>query len=642
MACTLRLTRAIVGALVVAYGVGHGPTTRGAFSLGAPGSAWAQTPTQLDVSDVTGAITDTVTLSATLTTLTGDPVADVQIAFTVDGAGAGSATTNTSGVATTPYVIPAGPTGDVPIDASFAGNETYAASSGSGALTRQQADTKVYVPDRTGEVLGSVLLRGYLYRLDNTPVPGKLLVFNVDGTEVGSVVTTGTGKAETTYGPIPPGPASRALRVDWAGDDGYLASSGTGALSVTKPGVHVFVVAKTTVPGDIFRPRALLRRLPDHVPQQGRAITFKVDGTSIGTAQTNSSGIALGSHGQTTMWAMGSHACDAEFAGDDYLSPGTGATTFNVLAGISFGAPLLYSVPQAQQMAAADFDGDSHLDIAVGSLDGNLYVLWGNGDGTFGGPSAYPIGRGGHDVIAVDVNGDLRLDIVECQDQDGRIAVVPNLGGRAFGAPTYYAVGPKPYGVATGDFDRDGDPDLAVSLNGNQSLAVIRNNGDGTFGAATNYGAGQFPALVLCADINRDGYLDLAVTTMYDDYINLFRGNGNGGFAHFRSIRPGSYPNGMAWGDLDGDGMGDLAVVNQYSHTVNVLFTGRNRSYALSDQFASGGYPYRTRYAHIDADGRPDLVVSNGDISFTVLRNIGGRTLSGPFTFAAAGSHGRP
>jgi hypothetical protein len=101
--------------------------------------------TSLAVSPVSGTFAGSVTLGATLTlTAGGSPVSGKTVSFALSGSPVGSATTNASGVATLTGVslgsIGAGsyPAG---VSASFAGDATHAASSGTASLTIGKAAT---------------------------------------------------------------------------------------------------------------------------------------------------------------------------------------------------------------------------------------------------------------------------------------------------------------------------------------------------------------------------------------------------------------------------------------------------------------------------------------------------------------------
>ena len=113
-------------------------------------------PTTLTVSPVIAVYGDTANLTATLTS-GASPVSGQTVTFTVNGNPAGTAITNASGIATIANYdltgINAGtyPTG---IQAAFAGNASYHASSGFAALTINQRPASV-TPNAAGKVYGN-------------------------------------------------------------------------------------------------------------------------------------------------------------------------------------------------------------------------------------------------------------------------------------------------------------------------------------------------------------------------------------------------------------------------------------------------------------------------------------------------------
>jgi hypothetical protein len=95
----------------------------------------------------TGTFGGTTSLSATLTA-GGNPLSGKSVAFTLDGNAVGSATTDATGTATLNSASLAGiDAGSYPsgVGASFAGDSSYTASSGTAALTVSQADQTITV-----------------------------------------------------------------------------------------------------------------------------------------------------------------------------------------------------------------------------------------------------------------------------------------------------------------------------------------------------------------------------------------------------------------------------------------------------------------------------------------------------------------
>jgi Big-like domain-containing protein len=93
-------------------------------------------PTYLKSPNVAGSRGQTVSLRATLMRMSNNIVlAGRAIAFKVNGVSVGSGFTNSSGIATRLYTIPASMRGSKPITASFTGDANYQASSASATLT---------------------------------------------------------------------------------------------------------------------------------------------------------------------------------------------------------------------------------------------------------------------------------------------------------------------------------------------------------------------------------------------------------------------------------------------------------------------------------------------------------------------------
>jgi hypothetical protein len=253
------------------------------------------------------------------------------VAFSVAGADVGTAVTDASGQASLAWVITAGDATRT-LSASFAGDDLYTGSAGSATLTAQTLATKVYVVDRTQKIRQYTVLKAYLYTLANAVIPNKPITVKVDGAPVGTGNTNASGYVQFGY-TVPEGGGSglRTISGAFAGDPGYLASSNTGKLTVTKGALYLWPYIRSGKRGADHPLRAYVRSLPDYVIQPGKSITFKVSGSVIGTAVVAADGWAA------VTWAIpageptGAHTGAAEFAGDAWYSATTATSSFNVV-----------------------------------------------------------------------------------------------------------------------------------------------------------------------------------------------------------------------------------------------------------------------------------------------------------------------
>jgi FG-GAP-like repeat len=205
---------------------------------------------------------------------------------------------------------------------------------------------------------------------------------------------------------------------------------------------------------------------------------------------------------------------------------GNGDGTFR--AGVTFDSSV--TVPaEPTGIIAADFNGDNVLDLAVCNNNNSVCVFQGNGDGTFQGanlnqvPAAASSNQSALSAIAAgDFNGDQKLDLAVAQFNGGEVWILIGNGDGTFEAPVGYSVGNGPVALASGDFDKDGVTDLAVVNLIDWTVSVLLGNGDGTFQTAINFATGLEPDDVVAGDFNGDGNLDLAVTNALDQTISVF------------------------------------------------------------------------------------------------------------------------
>ena len=141
----------------------------------------------------------------------------------------------------------------------------------------------------------------------------------------------------------------------------------------------------------------------------------------------------------------------------------------------TFQAPVMYGTSGAVSVAAADFNGDGKLDLALanGYIDpvtrfpdgpGTVSILLNNGNGTFAQTPETITVSSSSAVSAVatgDLRGDGRNDLVAAVESagsatsptpGGAVAVLLGNGNGSFQPPVDYPVGSNPLGVALGAF----------------------------------------------------------------------------------------------------------------------------------------------------------------------------------------------
>jgi hypothetical protein len=333
----------------------------------------------------------------------------------------------------------------------------------------------------------------------------------------------------------------------------------------------------------------------------------------------------------------------------------------------TFQAAVNYAVGQdAQDLAIGDFNGDGKRDVAVTSvLTGNVSILLGNGDGTLQTatsvfvttPVATQSGSSGLGVIAAaDFNRDGKQDLVistfSAQSQGGVFLLTGN-GDGTFAAPQTLFTRVESYSLVAADFDGDGMTDLMLGVVADGTLATgagtrvalfYRGNGDGSFRPYQVLYGGEVMHNIAAADFNGDGRLDLvsglnsqlrtqsvpvtwpATTLMLQPFPATY---GTGQTVPSTNLPVA--PVALAIGDFNNDGKVDIAApvrggTATYLNAGAGLFAG---SYSSSGATSFGGVG-SVAVADFNHDGNLDYAYGEGATSSAVAQ-IGSGT--GTFTF---------
>ena len=272
------------------------------------------TPTTLVINPLSGYKGDKVNLIATLTDIHSNiPISGKTIQFTADGNIIGHAVTDTSGTATYVYTIIQN-SGTYTVLADFFQDNVFVAVSNTTTLNVAHTPTSLVVNPVTG-------YKGYLVNLlatltdthSNVPISGKTIQFTVDGNIVGQTTTNEIGIASLPYSVIQNNGTYTVL-AKFLQDVTYSASNNTNNLLVNRIPTSITVNTVRGFKGDVVDLIATLTDSVNKVPVADKTVNFIINGSPIGTAVTNSLGLATIS--DTVLQNGGTYTVQAVFLQD--------------------------------------------------------------------------------------------------------------------------------------------------------------------------------------------------------------------------------------------------------------------------------------------------------------------------------------
>ena len=324
-------------------------------------------------------------------------------------------------------------------------------------------------------------------------------------------------------------------------------------------------------------------------------------------------------------------------------------------------------------LRSGDFNADGHVDLAVPYRCGMelfpssaVHLLLGNGDGSFGADTSYPITHCLGDILVDHVNGDAALDVIanatsvllgagdgsllpEVQSPDVRggtllaggdwngdgkldiavlngnwLAVHLGNGDGTFGSTAQAATGIEPTALALADFDQDGVLDIATSNYDSRSIepsagtvSILRGDGHGSFPSHVDYQAAGPPHHLVSADVNGDGWIDLLMLQNYET-LGVMLGTGDGVFGPPVSYDAGVNASALALGDVNGDGKLDAVAANTWAGGLSLLFGNGDGTFSPAVSLSLGGHPADVTLLDLDGDAQLDIGVcdnSTGSVS---------------------------
>jgi hypothetical protein len=296
--------------------------------------------------------------------------------------------------------------------------------------------------------------------------------------------------------------------------------------------------------------------------------------------------------------------------------------------------------PHPAELVAADFDRDGAPDLAVANHESpDLVVLLGDGRGGLrpapGSPVRVHSVPHPHTLDACDADGDGDLDLILDSWGENRLTLVRGDGKGGFAGPGEpIEVGRKPYrNLKARDLDGDGRCDLVAPSYGDGVLTVLRGDGRGGFHAGPPIHAGPAPFTVGVGDLDGDGRLDLAVqnysgqiTDPSDDALTFLLGDGRGGFRLGPRIATGRGPFVVAVGDVNGDRFADAVTADYGASGLTVSLGGPGGlDGSRTAHVAVPCRPQRIVLADLNGDGRADAIVACTESEELAVLLAGGR-----------------
>jgi FG-GAP-like repeat len=258
--------------------------------------------------------------------------------------------------------------------------------------------------------------------------------------------------------------------------------------------------------------------------------------------------------------------------------------TLTVLTNDGGGNFVLASSPNindaSYSVCAVDVNGVGKVDLVSDQLNGTLTLSTNNGGGTFGSTSLFHGNYFPDFVCAVDVNGDGKLDLISANNygdvSSSTLSVFTNDGHGGFILASSPGAGFQAACVVAADVNGDGKVDLVSANYGDMyanrsTLTVLTNDGSGGFVIASSPQVPDGTISLVATDVNEDGKVDLICANSSTNTLTVLTNDGSGGFVLALTLTVGNAPNSVCAADVNGDGKLDLICANSGDSTLTVF-----------------------------------------------------------------------
>ena len=270
-----------------------------------------------------------------------------------------------------------------------------------------------------------------------------------------------------------------------------------------------------------------------------------------------------------------------------------------------------------------DFNGDGHMDVAISNGgDNTVYVLLGNGNGTFQVPEIlYTQGQAPSWITATSLRNNGHLDLVVCDGDSQSLEVFLGNGDGTFQAGPHMSLPQIPTFVLAGDYNRDGKQDIVVGFvvepvppPGQPQFEVLLGDGTGGFSSVISppplFVFDPTPTgWIAGGDLNKDGYSDL-VTTITGGSAITYLNQGGTAFTKGAPFGPSDAAMVVELGDMDEDGCIDAVELGTFGYLTFAKGTCDGNFVQAGFVAEVGDIDPAVRVVDVNGDGHLDVVAS--------------------------------
>lgn len=314
---------------------------------------------------------------------------------------------------------------------------------------------------------------------------------------------------------------------------------------------------------------------------------------------------------------------------------------FRNLGNNTFAAPeLMTGIGSAQRMVAADFDGDGDNDVIVVSPDAHDNRYYENTVAGRWSMSTMPADRTVQAVFDSDNDGDYDL-YVENQDS-GANELWVNDGTQNYTVRAIFSSSAAPvHDVLAVDLNNDDYVDIIEAFYDGTTVVNINTPGTNTF--VPGVMVGQSPLLVHSVstlDVNNDGYIDL-VTATEGGGDELFLNDGSGTFT--KVTNPfninSTDAEAVVGGDFTNDGLDDILFGFSAAPGASSLVLYKNKGDNTFEEIelaTESSSIYGLHSVDFDHDGDLDIVYENDGRNLNIALNNGAGFFSDTLEFTVS------